>query len=419
MAPADENETAARGADAVPGTGAPLPLAGIKVVDFSRLLPGPWCTQMLADLGAHVVKVEQKGLGDPSRHNPPLYRRDSVYFRSVNGGKKAIALDLSRASGRAVAGRLLAWADVVVESFRPSVAARLGVDHASAQRLNPRVVYCSISGFGQTGPLAHVPGHDLLIQAMGGILRPADGAHGATLPHFQAGDYAAATMSCIAILAGLMRRERTGLGCNADVAMLDSLMHMSNISLLPGLARLAGAPGEPGLEVWGANPRYAIYPTADGGHVAVSLLEARLWRAFCEEIGRPDLVRADETPQDRHSSHGAHAALYREAIAAFCAAHTRAAIVERMLSRAIPVMPVLSPEEALAHPNVAARDIAAVVEDAREERVTELRNPLRPAGLAAPRRTSAPTMAADAQAILAMLGYGDAEIGRLAREEAV
>ena len=231
------------------GSAGELPLSDIRVVDFSRLVPGPWCTQVLSDLGATVIKVEQRGTGDPSRHNPPVYQRDSVYFRSVNAGKLSVAIDLSKARGTELAHRLLCWADVALESFRPSVAAKLQLDYKTARRLNPDVIYCSISGFGQSGPLAHIPGHDLVIQAMSGMLQPGRDGSAPPLPHFLAGDYAAAATACVAVLAGLRKRDRTGEGCFVDVAMFDSLMHMGNISLLSGLSRLAGGTGLPGLEV--------------------------------------------------------------------------------------------------------------------------------------------------------------------------
>jgi CoA:oxalate CoA-transferase len=181
-----------------------LPLADVKVLEFARLLPGPWATQMLADLGADVIKVEQIRLGDPSRYNPPTYRDESVYFHSVNAGKRGITLDLAQPAGIKIARKLLAWADVAVESFRPGISAKLRFDFETARQLNPRIIYCSISGFGQTGPLAHVPGHDLVIQAMAGILKPhQDGSCVPGMPPFQAADLAAANMACIGILSAL------------------------------------------------------------------------------------------------------------------------------------------------------------------------------------------------------------------------
>jgi crotonobetainyl-CoA:carnitine CoA-transferase CaiB-like acyl-CoA transferase len=395
----------------------PLPLADVKVVDFARLLPGPWATQMLADFGADVIKVEQIGMGDPSRHNPPTYRDESVYFYSVNSNKRGIALDLSRPAGVEIAHKLLAWADVAVESFRPSVAAKLQVDYETAKGLKPSIIYCSISGFGQTGPLADVPGHDLVIQAMAGILKSHQDRDGVpAMPPFQAGDLAGANMACIGILSALRRRDRTGEGCLLDIALLDSLIAMSNISLLPGLSRAAGGTGVPVLEAWGANPRYAIYPTADGKHVAVCLLEAKLWQRFCRAIGRVDLI-VDERPQDRHSSHGGRARLYREAIAAFCLDRPRDAIAAEMAGLGIPVMPVLSPDEALAHENVSARQIAAILPHPTQNRITEIANPLQSAGLTRPGpRTHAPRLSEGAADILEMLGYDTSAIDQLRQD---
>jgi CoA:oxalate CoA-transferase len=396
-----------------------LPLSGIVVADFSRLLPGPWCTQVLGDLGATVIKIEQPGVGDPSRYNPPHYREEGVYFRSVNANKQGLSLDLTRPEGVEVAHRLIARADIVIESFRPEVCKKLKIDYASANKLNPGVIYCAISGFGQSGPLAHIPGHDLVVQAMSGILRPPRGDDSVPLPHFQAADYAAATMACIGILAALRQRDRTGVGCYLDLSMFDSLMHMANISLLTGLSRLAGGAGAPQLQVWGGNPRYAIYPTRDGGHVAVCLLEAKLWSAFCKAIERPDLISENEGWADRHSDHGERAGLYRQAIADYCLSRDRGALVDAMTAIGIPIMPVLSAEEALRTEHVAARDVAGVVADEREGQVAELRNPLRAAGLARAERTPAPAFGADTATVLGTLGFSRNEIEALAAKGVV
>ena len=147
-----------------------LALQNIKVVDLSRLLPGPWCTQMLGDLGADIIKIEAPITGDPSRHNPPLLTDSSVYFNSVNRNKRSIVIDLQNDKGHEVVLRLLQTADIVIESFSVGVAAKLGIDYDAVKKINPNVIYCSITGFGQTGPLALSPGHDLVIQASAGML---------------------------------------------------------------------------------------------------------------------------------------------------------------------------------------------------------------------------------------------------------
>jgi CoA:oxalate CoA-transferase len=196
-------------------------------------------------------------------------------------------------------------------------------------------------------------------------------------------------------------------------------MAMSNISLLPALSRAAGGSGAPDLEVWGGNPRYAIYPAADGKFLAVCLLEAKLWQQFCQAINRPDLI-ADERQEDRHSSHGLRSQLYREAIAEFCVGRPRDVIADEMTRLGIPVMPVLTPEEAVTHQNVAARSIATTIPHPMQSYITELANPLRWAGLTRPGpRSPAPGLGADAANILAMLGYASTAIEKLRQEGVV
>jgi crotonobetainyl-CoA:carnitine CoA-transferase CaiB-like acyl-CoA transferase len=397
-----------------------LPLADIKVVDFSRLLPGPWATLMFAYLGAEVIKVEQIGTGDPSRYNPPLYRDQSVYFHSVNAGKRSIAIDLSQPAGIDVAHKLLRWADVAVESYRPGVATKLKVEYDTAKSINPGIVYCSISGFGQQGPLSGIAGHDLVLQALSGLMKlHQDGSRVPGMPPFQAADLAAANMATIGILAALRRRDKTGIGCNLDIALLDSLVAMSQISLLPGLSRAAGGSGKPDLEAWGGNPRYAIYPAADGGYLAVGLLEAKAWHQFCQAIGRADLI-LPEGQEDRHSSHGERSELYRSVIGDYCGSLPRDAIAAEMARLAIPIAPVLSPDEAIAHENAKARSFAVIKHDPDQGAVTELTNPLKSSGLVRTEaRGHAPGLGAHGKQVLSMLGFSMSEIDALRKEGVV
>jgi len=362
-----------------------LPLSGIKIADFSRLLPGPWCTQMLADRGAEVIQVERPD-GDPSRHNPPLYTQESVYFCSVNGSKRSLALDLSTQEGRAQAHRLIAESDVLVESFGRGGAEKLDVHWARAQVLNPGLIYCSITGFGQTGALAPIAGHDLAIQASTGLLALSDAA----APAFQAADYAAATNAVIGILGALRSRDHDGVGAYLDVAMFDALFGMGNIGLASALGRLAGGSGKPVMEVWGGNPRYRTYPTRDGKRVAVCLLEAKIWRRFCEVIGRHDLIFADEDHGARLSSHGERAHVFQAALSEYCLAHDRDAIGAQMVELALPVMPVLTPDEAVASEHVRTRGLVEAVEHPTEGTTFTLRSGLLGSGVVRQRRAPAP-----------------------------
>ena len=365
-----------------------LPLAGIRIVDFSRLLPGPWCTQTLGDLGADVIKVEQPGVGDYSRHNPPTYGETGVYFASVNRNKRSIALDLSIDADRDLAHQLIRSADVLVESYRPGVPKRLGIDYESVAKSNPGLIYCSLDGFGNEGPLARTPAHDLSIQGLTGVLGKLDPPP--PLPGFLAGDYAAAAYATIAVLAALMRRRNDGRGCHLDIAMFDSLLAWSPIMLSGALARLAGHSGQPELEVWGRNPRYNTYRTRDGKAVTVSLLEPHTWQRFCTHIARPDLVDPDEAWSARHTDHGEHADRYRAAIAAFCASLDRDELCARATAADLPVCPVYDADEVLHSREAKTRDAVAWSDHPRDGRIPVIRDPLVHSGLSDPLRRPAP-----------------------------
>lgn len=250
------------------------PLDGVTVIDFSRLLPGPWCTQMLGDLGAVVIKVEEPKLGDASRYNPPLYQQSSVYYNSVNGNKKSITLDLRTKAGQCIAHRLMESADVVVESFRPGVSKKLGVDYSTAKALNRGIIYCSFSGFGQSGPWVNVSGHDLAVQSMSGLMTlTAEGNEVPHMPGFQAADYAAATMASIGVLSAVIRHMKTGNGAYLDIAMFDSLFSMSNVILSGAKARTAGGEGYPMMQLWGVT-----HVTVPMQQQIIKLFQLRYWK---------------------------------------------------------------------------------------------------------------------------------------------
>lgn len=397
--------------DNPPAVSKGLPLHGTRVLDFSRLLPGPWCTQFLSDLGATVIKVEMPGTGDMSRANPPAYKTMSVYFNSVNGGKRSIAIDLTRPGGNDIIERLIKGSDVIVESFRPGVAKKLGVDYEAAKSLNGRIIYCAISGFGQTGPLSHISGHDLVIQAMSGFVAlGAEPGVRPQVPGFQAADYAGGAIALVGILSGLMKCKATGEGSYLDVAMFDSLFAMCNITQTAAMARKAGQSGEPALEVWGGNPRYATYLTKDGRSVAVALLEARLWANFCNVIGRPDLVDADEDPSARHTDHGEKSDQYKAAIADYCLSMPRDDLIAEMERNGVPICAVYSPDETLASENVAARKLIHVIDDPAEGPMPQIVNPLAGSGLVREQRTSAPNIGFSNDEILHELGFETSDI---------
>jgi CoA:oxalate CoA-transferase len=395
-----------------------LPLSGVKVIDFSRLIPGPWATQVLSELGADVIKVEQPGIGDPSRQTHPRYRSGSVYFNAVNANKRSIAINMRSGAGQEVAARLCRWADVAVESFRPGVAARLGIDYARVSQINPRLIYCSISGFGQSGALSNIAGHDLAIQALTGAMGCSPDGN-APVPGFQAADFAGALFAVIAIQAALAQRAKTGEGCEVDIAMFEALFSMCFMPLSSELAQMAGYAGEPRLETFGTNPRYSTYRTKDGRMVAVSLLETKAWREFCHEIGRPDLVSPDETPADRLSSHGDQRAMYQEALTRYCSEHTWDELMQQLRRTGVAVCPVASPADAVALTHIEQREMLTTVEHPGDGPIPQFTNPLWRAGLALKQHAPAPELGQHSHQILQFLGYSDSQIDELNREGVV
>ncbi|MEW5855017.1 MAG: CaiB/BaiF CoA-transferase family protein [Myxococcota bacterium] len=263
------------------------PLSGVVVLDLSRLLPGPYATQVLADLGADVIKVEDPGAGDYLRHMPPMAGEHSALFLGINRGKKSVVLDLKSPDGVADLKRLVAKAHVVVESFRPGVMDRLGVGYGALREVNPRVVVCSISGYGAGGPDVHRAGHDLNYVARAGVL--AYGAPG-TQPAVQLADIGGGSLwALVHILAALRRAEQTGEGAHLDVSMTDGAWSFLTMSLSGALA--GGVPMKPGADLLnGGVPCYRVYRTQDGGTVSVGALEPKFWGALCHALGREDLV---------------------------------------------------------------------------------------------------------------------------------
>ena len=263
------------------------PLAGVVVVDFSRVLAGPYATALLADLGARVIKVEPRD-GDDYRHVGPWLGGESALFASINRGKESIALDLKEASDLELALQLCDRADVVVENFRPGVAAKLGIGAEALMARNPRLVYASISGFGQTGPMRERPAYDIIVQALTGLMSiNGDPAGPPTLVGESIGDVAAGLYGSWAILAALYQRERTGAGCRSDLAMFDALLAMMPLATTRYLAT-GKVPQRVGNRHSLSAP-FGAFRTGDG-HVIVAVLNERLFEQFCGAIGRAEAV---------------------------------------------------------------------------------------------------------------------------------
>jgi crotonobetainyl-CoA:carnitine CoA-transferase CaiB-like acyl-CoA transferase len=281
-------------------------LDGIRVIDLSRLLPGPMCTWYLAGMGATVVKVEEPGKGDYLRFSPP-YCSDGqgAWFSSVNSGKRSVALDLKRPVHVEALHALLEEADVLVESFRPGVMARLGLAPELLTERYPRLVICSITGFGQDGPFADLPGHDLGYMAVTGGLSLGTRRDGVPdLPGLQVADTAGgALMAAFRICAALLERERTGRGSWLDVAMTDGVLSLV-APAFAGMAASGELPAPGGEPLSGGAPNYGLYRCKDGGVIALAALEPKFWMSLCASIGQdvpmdPEEIAALIATRDR------------------------------------------------------------------------------------------------------------------------
>jgi alpha-methylacyl-CoA racemase len=261
------------------------PLAGVLVLDFTTLLPGPLATLMLAEAGAEVIKIERPG-GEDMRAMPPRFDGEAVVFALLNRGKKSVTLDLKNERDRKALRPLLARADVLVEQFRPGVMERLDLGYSAVAKINPRIVYCSISGYGQDGPRAGEAGHDINYQSLTGLLALQPGPiEKPVIPPALVADIGGGTMpAVINILLGLRQRDATGAGVYLDVAMTDAMFTFAWYAYAIGQAT-GKFPGPGELRLVGGSPRYQLYPTRDGKLVACGALEPKFWASFCDTIG--------------------------------------------------------------------------------------------------------------------------------------
>jgi crotonobetainyl-CoA:carnitine CoA-transferase CaiB-like acyl-CoA transferase len=262
----------------------PQVLSGIRVLDLTRLLPGGLCTLMLADLGAEVIKIEDPNGGDYLRWMPPLVDGLSAYFRALNRNKRSLILDLKSERGQAVLKRLTERADVLVEGFRPDVMKRLDCDYEALKAVNPRLVYCSISGWGADGPYANRSGHDLNYVSTAGLTGAMEQPQ---VMGGQIADMGGAYMAASGILAAFLKRERSGEGSHVDVSLFESSLPFGIYGWIEGVLTGAGG-GQGGLT--GGAACYRIYQTRDGKYVSLAALEPKFWSNFCTAIERPDLI---------------------------------------------------------------------------------------------------------------------------------
>ncbi|TDD91480.1 CaiB/BaiF CoA transferase family protein [Actinomadura rubrisoli] len=390
------------------------PLDGVTVVDFSRVLAGPMATQILAELGADVIKIERPGGGDESRwFEPRLPGGESAYFFAFNRGKRSVTLNLATERGQEIARGLARRADVLVENFLPGWMDKRGLGYAALAEENPGLVYVSSTGFGQTGPYAERKGYDTVFQALSGVMDLT--GHPGT-PPAKAGvpvaDLSSGLWIAIAALAGLAGRTSTGRGGHVDLAMMDV-----QVSLLALAAARLFALDEDPVRTGTAHPGRvpsAAFECADGRWLHISGSDQH-WRPLCAVLG------LDELAADPDLAANAGRLAQRErvtsALAAAIAARPRDALAEELRAAGVPAGEVNSVREALADPNTVGRGMVGHFDHPREGRFPALRTPVRIDGYDRPEPTAPPLLGSDTDAVLTdLLGLGEAEISRLRDE---
>ena len=383
------------------------PLNGVRVLDLTRVLAGPFATMLLGDLGADVIKVERPGDGDETRQLPPMRDGESHYFLSVNRNKRGMVIDLKQPAGRDLALELARLSDVVVENFRPGVAARLGLDYDTVKRVSPEVVYCSISAFGQDGPMAERSAFDIAMQAMGGGMSVTGELGGRPLRSgLPLADLGTGLFAALGMLAAVVEKQRTGRGQLVDVAMFDAMA-----GLLTQYAGRYFMTGESARPVGNGHPAvapYGTYTAADGDIVIANLGES-FWPKIARAIGHPELV------DDPRFSTNADRLRHRKELEALINAATSGRTVAEweavFEANDVPHAPVLSVAQVLEHPQASAR---GVVTETAHSKLGRIRTTSRAINLPAhpdPRPAAAPALGEHTDEVLReLLGCSDAHL---------
>jgi crotonobetainyl-CoA:carnitine CoA-transferase CaiB-like acyl-CoA transferase len=370
----------------------PQPLEGVSVLDLTRLLPGAICTMLLVDMGADVLKIEDTGAGDYARWMPPLQDGMGAFFRASNRNKRSLALDLKHPDGQAILHDLIKTADVLIEGFRPNVTARLGADAPTLHALNPRLIYCSLSGWGQTGDYAQVSGHDLNYVALSGLLGAMQTPQ---VLGGQIADVSGSYTAVMSICAALFARERTGQGAVLDISLFESVLPFVMHQWVEGVT--TGADSGRGV-LAGGNAFYRVYTSKDGQAMALSPIEPKFWANFCHAVDRPDWLNRQE---------GDQAALQADLSALF--ASQTAHYWHDLLSGADCCFSLIaSPARLHDDPHLQSRGMIGFAPDG----VPTLKSPL---GVGAPPPyVPAPAQGQHTGEVLRALGYDEARIATLA-----
>ena len=390
------------------------PLSGIKVFDLTRVLAGPTCVQMLADLGADVIKIEKPGSGDDTRGFAPPFMpgtQESAYFVGVNRNKRSVTLDIAKPEGQEIARALVAECDILAENFKVGALAKYGLGYEQLHAAHPGLIYCSITGFGQTGPYAPRPGYDSLVQAMGGVMSLTGEPDG--LPQkvgVPVADLFAGLYGCIGVLAALRHKERTGLGQQIDIGMLDT-----HVAWLANQGMNFLATGENPVRLGNQHPNiapYQVFPTADG-HVVLSIGNDPTFVRFCENFGLPELPKDPRFATN--AARVAHRDLVTAALTPVLGQHPTAWWVGQLEALKIGCGPINTLREVFSDPQVLAREVLVrMPHPATPDGVTVIANPVRLSETPPDYRLPPPTLGQHTDEVLgARLGLSEARLAEL------
>jgi crotonobetainyl-CoA:carnitine CoA-transferase CaiB-like acyl-CoA transferase len=394
------------------------PLKGIRVLDLTRVLAGPYCSMTLSDLGAEVIKVEMPGRGDDTRAYPPHIRGESSYFMSINRGKKSVTFDLKTDEAKEALYRIVENCDVFLENFRPGVTARLGVDYETLRERNPRLIYCSISSFGQTGPYAQWPGYDLIIQGMGGLMG-VTGHPGS--PPVRIGiaitDIGAGMWGVIAILSALRVRETTGEGQYLDISMIDG-----SVSWMTYLAGNYFATGEVPPKLGSAHPSivpYQAFEAGDGRGLLIAAGNDRLWGLLCQGMGLGDDVR-----DDPRYSKAEKRVENRESLIPFLeeefGKRPRDDWLEALRAVGFPCAPIYNLDEIFSDPQVLHRGMLAEMEHPKAGAIKQIGPVIKFSGSPCVMSSPPPMLGEHTEEVLRTIaGYSEADVKRLRKARAI
>lgn len=390
-----------------------LPLASLRVLDLSRLLPGPYCTMLLADFGAEVIKIEDPRLGDYARSFGPGWGEDSAFFSSLNRNKKSVALNLKSEEGKAIFKEMVQKADVLVESFRPGVMERLGLGYDTLKEIQPGLIYCAITGYGQDGPYADRPGHDINFLSLAGLLDLQGEKDGKpVLSAVQIADLGGgALMAVTGILFALMSRQVTGKGQLVDISMLDGAISWMQATL-PRFLATGQVPERGETFLSGGLACYGIYETSDRRYLAVGALESKFWESFCRKIGKEEWIARLNAPRPEQEE------MKRE-LASIIGQKTLTEWTAIFDEADACVSPVLTLEEMMKDPQVRHRQM---ILDWKHPAYGNIRLPGIPIKMSETNgsvRSFAPALGEHNDLCLKELGYSDQEIRRLKKEKII